>query len=447
MLVIAAYFSSREFRRRPSTSCLIMLTIADLITCVSAIPYYTTGLLLNNFDMTHIQRYTDICKVTIFIITTAGIVRILAFTAMSVDRFVAIAYPFWYSNSSSRFRVLILAIVISIYAGLSALPAVLVDGWLVYNAENEALCRFTSPPNSIVYTAPMVVVNFTLPTLAVIVMNCRVYKIAVKQLRRVATEIGNHCTICNLARSMATTPENQECGNETRDVERRESTKKKWLLDGKQSKKTKRRSNKLQVKITPRIISSEGGEIRRIAPCTDRNQTIRHGRIQVQSCDGSNTKAIRNDKDCTTGFKEEKTTNCLNTTREDKRHSVQVRSKLRSKGNLSIMSWLLKHNAGLNQVGIEPRCKHSSRHNSKELAIAISTLLLAFAFTITWTPYVITRLIITIWKGANSPRLQAYTSATTVINSGLNPVIILCTRKEVRRILFKKIGWLKTDET
>ncbi len=58
ILVIIAFGLSKEFRRRPSTSCLIMLTIADLVTCSCAVPYYTTGLLVKTFDMRNKAPYT-----------------------------------------------------------------------------------------------------------------------------------------------------------------------------------------------------------------------------------------------------------------------------------------------------------------------------------------------------------------------------------------------------
>ncbi len=437
IFIIIAFHLSTDFRRRPSTCCLILLTIADLVTNLFAVPYYTTGLLVRTFDMTRIGIYTNLCKVLIFIITTAGIVRIFAFTLMSIDRFVAIAYPYHYNNRIARKNVLVVGLIIWIHASLSTLPAVSVDGWVVYNARNEALCKFTSPPVSLAYTIPMVAINFAAPTFAVIIMNCKVFLIARNQLKSVFRETERYCQLCRDDKSAM---EKSQFEQDKEAVQLPVAA-----IQGKKIIKSPGNS------VIP-IIHVENAEISELE--IDRGDTVVTGRVkqaneilgdECRDLGKSHPKmgpeesfSILNRQEYRDGTK-----NNANKKRGEKisiLNATKTETAALFSNRKGPMRWLRMHSSRISIFPINSGCKHSNLNkNSRELNIAISTIFLALMFVITWTPYVITRLIITIWKDANSPRLETYTSMTTVINSGLNPLIILLTRKEVRGILQQKL--------
>ena len=521
VLVLIAFCLSREFRSRASTVCLIMMTIADLITCVCAVPYYTIGLLVENFHKSS-PMYTDLCKVSIFIITTAGIVRILTFTVMSVDRFIAVAHPYYYANHCSRSKVLILACYIWVHASLSTLPTVVVDGWMVYNARNEAVCRFTSPPNSLTYTAPMVIFNFALPTITVMIMNAKVFIIARKQLKRVLSEGEKFCSLClnlnkeNSARKhreledappgitdsvkrLKTVPGSREKIPSIRIEEASEkiSSMEQVMTDKHQrhpkhftqvGQKTVSYNDEVMSK-NDRMMSNDHRVMSKDDKVMSNNHRVMSSNDRMMSNDdkvmsnnhivmSKDDKVMSNNhivmskddkvmsKDDKVMSKDDKVmsnnhrvmSNGEEVSRKRKsivlsRRSSELRKKFLNNQRVSLdkearprnessingpMSWTRRHSTMFKNHNT--RCKHStSRRNAREIVIALSTLILAFAFILTWAPFVVTRLVITIWKDKNSPRLQTYTSASTVLNSGLNPIIILLTRKEVRKILLRKL--------
>ena len=85
---------------------------------------------------------------------------------------------------------------------------------------------------------------------------------------------------------------------------------------------------------------------------------------------------------------------------------------------------------------------------SKEFIIALSTLILAITFLITWLPFIVSRVAsLVIPHLASSWRLTIYTSALTILTSTLNPCIILITRRDIRNELIRKFSKHSTRES
>lgn len=410
LLVLVAFAFSKEFRSRPSNTCLLFLTIGDFLTTLFAPPYFTSGLMTKHFDRSDPGFYLRLCKVTIFAITITGITRIFSFTAMSVERFFAIVYPYIYTKHCTRKKVYIAGALIWVHSALSTLPAVLVDGWLEYNASSESICKFTSKPESIVYTAPMVLFNFTVPTVTVILMNVRVFWIARDRLRKVLKEKEQFCRLCA-----------QGDGNSAVDV----------VTDG-------------IVKKEPNAITG-AKEVEQAFAYDLANSTLPPlDRID----EGDESPEKKNEIAIILGKAEIRVTHAaventaIGTLEEDLEVVPERRFSSNSRNQRSpSLSWFRRKSSLLRKYFQQGKCKHGNAYrNVREMKILLSTLVLAFAFTLTWAPYVLTKLIITVWKETNSPRLQMFASAGTVINCGLNPVIILLTRKEVRDILRRSIA-------
>ena len=493
-LVLMAYSFSKEFRSRPSNSCLLLLTIGDLLTSIFAPPYYATGLIVDHFDKSNPELYLRICKVAIFGLTTTGIVRIFAFTSMSIERFVAIVHPYYYARHCTRRKVFISAGFIWIHAMLSTLPAVLVDGWLEYNASNESICKFTSRSESIVYTAPMVLFNFTIPTVTVILMNVRVFWIARGKLRKILDEKQQFCKQCgepNLESEISNEIQRRPSTSIFKMFGRRESKRasmptipnvmveqyedkcdNKGVDPSSYELQSARRTSYDSWKTEMRTISNDDKRYLQKAQTVDHKSDSNRERvtsftesvkshITLENIDenGEEDIAAKNKGNKIarrgtlslrgSGYQIEKENSSVSRDSEvggekganGDEQGITNLTKARSK--TTPVSWLRRKSSFLTKGLSQGRCKHAnSNRNASEMKILLSTLVLAFAFTLTWAPYVMTRLIITVWKETDSLRLQMFASASTVINCALNPIIILLTRKEVRNILkgkfFKK---------
>lgn len=428
LLVLIAFGLSKDFRRRPSNVCLVFLTIGDFLTTLFAPPYYASGLIAKHFDRSKPEFFLRLCKVTIFALTTTGITRIFSFTAMSVERFIAIVYPYLYTKHCTRKKVYVAAVFIWVHAMLSTLPAVLVEGWLEYYASNESICKFTSKPESIVYTAPMVMFNFAIPTVTVILMNVRVFWIARGQLRTALKEKEQFCRLCAQAGDeisaidsvivcpmknpaldgSKTVPKPNETVDETVDETETET-----------EPETTREMGNAKLPSLRRIDEGENEAAKRgsLAGSNDlrKKKTLRWAAVHLAY---DNEEMVKSCDDGGIGH-----------------------STYRKDSQTSQASWVRRKSSFFVKYFQQGKCKHGNNNRSaREIKILLSTLFLAFAFTLTWAPYVMTRLIITVWKDTNSLRLQMFASAGTVINCGLNPVIILLTRKEVRDILRRKFS-------
>eukprot|EP00112_Aurelia_sp_Birch-Aquarium-sp1_P000827 Seg1079.9 transcript_id=Seg1079.9/GoldUCD/mRNA.D3Y31 product="alpha-1A adrenergic receptor" protein_id=Seg1079.9/GoldUCD/D3Y31 len=507
-LVIIAFCLSKDFRSKPSNSCLLLLTIGDLLTTMLAPPYYATGLVTESFDKSRPILYLNICKVTIFSLSATGIVRIFAFTVMSVERFIAIAYPYFYAKHCSRRKIVMVAILIWVHAILSTLPAVLVSGWIEYSATNEALCQFTTNSDSIVYTAPLGILNFAVPTVTVIVMNIRVFWTARRQLRRIIDVKKSVCKRCGdeaTAAQLCTETRRKSFANVK--LFNKRKLNKVSILQPNASEVTSPQDNTRVESLLnipdPFVVRSPRSQSSRVKKKLSRNGSLNGGmkleniseimsdlspeRRHQRHDDENVKKGISTTKIVTVVLHDSQlSSNIVRKTGRDpdfKNHTAnrprsysepihtedtssrsgaqlvkfngsvfenepdpamiisEVRNPIENGENSNSSVSHMRRRRFLSSKSLpSEKCKHTvSRRNAREIKILLSTLFLAFAFTLTWAPYVLTRLIITVWADTNSLRLQMFASASTVINCGLNPVIILLTRKEVRKILTRKL--------
>ena len=410
LLVLIAFGLSKELRTRPSNTCLLLLTISDFLTTLFAPPYYSSGLMVKQFDRSKPESYLNLCKVAIFVLTTTGITRIFSFTLVSVDRFIAIVYPYYYAQHCTRMKICIVGVVIWVHAMLSTLPAVLVAGWLEYYGSNESICKFTSKQESIVYTAPMVIFNFTIPTLAVLIMNIRVFWIARGKLRKVFDEKKQFCQHCVHGNEMSVNDPATIC--EMRQPDPRHVVN----VFPEDHLQDSQRCNQTLLSRIEENIRHTSNRSTSIGLARDLSQNNKMVELTVVE----SRRGLRHER----GITPERSF-CDEAVVVDRGRALSFVTRKRS-------SLFWKHFQN-------KKCEHGQLSRSgREIKILLSTLVLAFAFILTWAPYVLTRLIITVWRETNSLRLQMFASAGTVINCGLNPVIILVTRKEVRDILCKK---------
>ena len=70
--------------------------------------------------------------------------------------------------------------------------------------------------------------------------------------------------------------------------------------------------------------------------------------------------------------------------------------------------------------------------------MAVMTLALIICFLITWLPFAISRLVASFSKGYPGSAVDYYAAAFTAINSVISPYLILATRKDIRQFLLKR---------
>ena len=78
--------------------------------------------------------------------------------------------------------------------------------------------------------------------------------------------------------------------------------------------------------------------------------------------------------------------------------------------------------------------------------VAVMTLALVIGFFVTWLPFAITRGITAFRKNVFSLEVEIATAAFTTVNSLSNPYIVLATRKDIRKVLFKRTSQMNNFE-
>ena len=124
VIVIARY----ETLRKPSNFFIMSLSMADIFVGV-ATPLYV---ILNYIDVRHMTDGQEkwLCIVTLSLIVFSGCLSLYSLLAISIDRFIAVFYPFNHADWLSMKRVaLIISCMWSLFFCLALMPSFGVHQW------------------------------------------------------------------------------------------------------------------------------------------------------------------------------------------------------------------------------------------------------------------------------------------------------------------------------
>ena len=323
LLIIVAVLKTKALRKRHSLLLLNLVT-CDLVQVIVSSPYYIYS--LNTYSVYKVELpiktvfLVNLCKGYLFFSYGLGYVSILSLLLISVDRYMAVVYPFRYQIRITKGKIVLFSLLCWSLPFVFLLAAPIIPGWLDFDGRPGGFCGVQWSHVNFGFVLSNSSILFVLPTCLIFYTNIRVYNIA-KKARRI---------------------------------------------------------------ITPTTVVSEVKEI---------VNSVTSGQQNVAEFSGEFSKS---------------------------RYFV-----------LSDISKIRK------SFTIKPSL-------SRDIHIAVGTLLLIGCFLLTWLPFVIPRILHTF--GVKIPSsVSTYTPAFAFSSVAFDPLVILCCRAEIRKAVIKLIGLFRTS--
>ena len=410
--VQVAIMTSRVHRRRMSGLFLLNLAIADFLVCSIATPYSIIGVILTpDLPSDHDplkSEYNSVCKLAMFFTYFTGFLRILSLAAMSVDRYLAINHPYFYSRycneDVSKTRRFLAVASLWLVGLVSMIPALISDKMIVFFGYNGRLCGVMWSESTFSYVATTMFINVIFPAIVIIFTNCKVFWLARKQVVR--ERIKKHGPRRSL--SLA--------------IRLRKDSKK---VKASASEEKNFGDNLTEMDeihlgaIDKRLSVVKAGSCRRF---TDSTSTMKNPDSALKSNQAGQTQngeTISTERR-TTNFLSLRQSSCQISHYENRNTSIAVDSNTKIKSK-------------------QKDKKDERRRSSSDWEIALSTLSLVLFYFISYLPFAVTRFLTASSKSTISLQMVAYTMLFTNLGSAINPLIILKTRREFRRNLKKKL--------
>ena len=409
-LMIVLY-KHRDYRYRPSTCYLYSILLASVLACLYEIPYYVFSILAN-LPPPNAGSYDTECKISLFLTYSISTVKVFLLCALSLDRFIAIIYPYFYSKYATRMRIRIANILLWILPMLLVIPLSALDNASKYIGLIGVSCGVDWTLIDKNYMIFLIVVAFITPSTVVAITNIKVFLVARRQKRIIATEIERYDNRPRevvlgdgfVVESISKATENVHDGKEVRS-EKNHSMGTEFL-----------QSTPGRQQLESNSVSNQEGSfvLKGNVP-----KGYEHGRSSEE--------------------KSGTLTDSLSVGSETKREKPRESFALTEEKHPISQSYL-----GNRTLDIKHKNSGSSRKKSlqsTDWGIVFSTLMLVAVFFVTWSPFGISRIYEAFTKFLDT-RTILYTSAITLLDIILNPLIIIVTRVKLREE-YKKLFCFK----
>ena len=413
--IIIVILTSRVYRRRFSGLFLVNLAFADWLVCLTATPYYVTSLIMKpsipTVDDPLSSEYNSICKLPMFFNYFTASLRILSLTAMSVDRYIAINHPYFYTRHCvydiSKSWGLFAVIYVWLQGLILMIPPMANNSLMaiVFFGSNGRLCGIMWSKSNFSFVAVTMLVNFVLPAICIVFTNCKVFWLARKQVVRERIKKQRSGRTFGFS-----------------------SVRRRLKSNGAKNNEENKRRARVSIVVSNEISSKEVGNRREQNTKYELSTEGKTGHLNLPKSDNNKQKRsgleVLNDEDASTVTMETIAPNAAmnNLPRIENQQTPSKRSGVKDDGN----------------TGRQNTRTRPSR-TSSDWEIALSTLALVIFYFISYLPFMITRLATLSSENSLSIEIVAYTTLLTTLDSAINPLIVLKTRREYRRILKKKI--------
>ena len=126
LYVIYSLVSAKAIQKRSQNSYLLSLAMADFLFCSVYSPYILSSLI----DPQTTTKYETSCKIMPFLNYYLSVVGIIAITALSLDRYFAIRYPFRYQRHANTRVIYLVNLFIYLYPLACFCPLIVAKEWV-----------------------------------------------------------------------------------------------------------------------------------------------------------------------------------------------------------------------------------------------------------------------------------------------------------------------------
>ena len=429
--ILVVLLKSKDYRKRPSTYYLYSILISSILACITEMPYYLLSVTAR-LPPPEGNIYETECRATLFFTYSISTIKIYVLAGMSLDRFIAVLYPYFYDAHMTKLKVRMINISLWIAAIALMLHLSATDGIGRYLGNFGVSCGVYWQLVSKAYTMCAMLVGFVLPAIIMVITNIKVFIVARKQKSLITNERVRHqpneteTSPDNLS-SNITTFYTREPGTTVIQNDELPHRKKHPIIfcgQGKWNVCTSRGSETSTCKLkkeygalgNPKGSLTNGLSLKNL-DANDLN-TVEH--IEIKSEFSAGRLTDTGDKKCTVPITSPNEQSLINKCIEN-----DTKTKISEDNKTAADS--------RNKKVIRTKVRHRS---DIEWSIVGSTLLLVAAFFITWSPFVISRVIETFVK-ILGPKLVLYTTSSTLLDIFINPLIIIGTRKTFRKKFFQ----------
>ena len=441
--IFVVLWRCKDYRTRPSSYYLYSILISSILASLYEIPYYIFNVIAT-LPKPQGNAYETECKIILFLTYSISTVKIFVLAGMSLDRFIAVLYPYFYNAHMAKSLVLKLNILLWLAAIILILPLPVTRGSAVYMGKVGTSCGVYWVAISPSYFASAMILAFLVPAVIMVITNIKVFAVArrqrkqirvgeernkdgIKEIQSVDGEIGKPRVYAQeapqaLTQDFAGNDASQKSdGSETNGliiaIHEASSIKDSDNFKG-------YTANDLEAlgspKLTTPISLETPNEVRNNAYLTVALQRKSEA-MDMPNCRvnvGDDLFAL---EDAASVIQNLKKIGIASETLENEKNAPEVKNKERKKrpSTASLRKlFRLKRNIEWSIVG--------------------STLLLVAAFFVTWSPFIMSR-VINAFTNMLSDRVVLYTTSMTLLDILVNPLIILGTRKMFRNRFYNII--------
>ena len=416
--LIIFLYKHRDYRKMPSSLHLHSILITNVLACLYEIPYYVFSILANLPSPTA-GAYNTECRISIFLTYSISTVKISVLTVLSLDRFIAITRPYFYSKHTTRKSVGIANAFFWMLPIVLVLPLSIRSDYATYIGVIGASCGVLWPMLDKYYMTTLMLVGYLVPTLLVAFTNIKVFLIARAQRRLISNELerrdsSKYDTLApQPASGHSLVIENELEAGSKRSITNRETNKDSTERVFLQNLPSKTESEACFVSTKVDLFVDQSNSHKKSG---ENLETICREKKSDILVKGAPNNIVKN---CRTSCSSEKK---IDGSR--KAFDITQRDSPKPK-NCSLDS-----ERDRKQKKSRPR--RSKAMQSNDWGIIFSTLILAVAFFVTWSPFVLSRLF-EVFATQLDARTVLYPSAITLMDIILNPLIILGTRAKLRK--------------
>ena len=390
---------------------IVSLSLTDFLTSALCGPYYLRSLFVSEFIPGEGSK-SSFCIVILAAAYFLAIESILSLALISLDRFLAIRAPFSYQVWVTR-RLCTAAVCISwVYSLVIVLPPTVRPGWITYENTPGAPCAFQWAKANTAYVAVNLSVSFAIPAITIFISNILVFKTAREQNRRVMSQIkvGSKEKTANFSQPL-NSPRRNTMFTEERDGKALSSP------ESEQQVKVMYIGNSKTSETNKKLVQGLAGKL-------DTSQTISGGKLGL-------TRHLSLEDITRTSHKRDSIENIhlpfilpLKQLYGPEADTTQPNTYSKRKKVLCAKRQF-KFNRKLSN---KSKARAPAR---REMKLAMATISLSIAFLLSWTPFVVARILKLSGMSDVSERIVDYSTAIGMLSSAWNPCVLLMTRKEI----------------
>ena len=422
--ILVVLLKSKDYRKRPSTSYFYSLLISSILSSLYVLPYNTFSVVVQ-LPKPIADAYETECRTSLFFIYSITTGKIFVLVGMSLDRFMAVLYPYFYDARITRCKAKMINGLLWTVAIVITLP-ILAKGRLSrYKGKVGLICGVDWKVMKKGYFMFAMLLGFLLPFVVMMITNIKVFIVARKQKHLINKRYARY-QLRGTEISLETGGSNSviACNRELESIVNRNSEetcqmKNPSIFHGSSNLNacpTKvSKSSIFSVKKEPGTLDSLKGKLSNGSSFNIRDAN-----------DFSNAEH--------NNVEDEFTASNLTDNGNDSKFCEKLALPIEASHERTIIDKIIddddRNASDPNPVTRSKQYKLRS-NSDVEWSIVFSTLFIVAAFFITWTPWTISRGIESFTR-ILEPRVALYTNAPTYLDVVVNPLIFIGTRYTLR---------------